>query len=168
MVFIARPSTTTSRPAALPASASVFSRATFEAKVVAATMPSALRTSAVIGAASEASDRPGWLECTLVESQTSALTPASPMARKVAGSKGSPTSGVGSTLKSPLCRIRPAGVSITRQDASGIECDTGTKPTVKGPAWVTCGQASTCRTSSVPWPARSILPLASAAVKRRA
>ena len=58
MVFIARPSTTTSRPAALPACASVRSRATFEAKVVATTIPSAACISWPIGSISEASERP--------------------------------------------------------------------------------------------------------------
>ena len=168
IVFIARPTTTTCRPAARPASASVLSRATLEAKVVATTMPLAPAISSVIGAASVASDRPGWLEKTLVESQISAFTPLSPMARKVTGSNGSPTIGVASTLKSPECTIRPAGVSITRLELSGIECDTGTKPTLNGPASTMCGQGSACRTWPVSSPARSILPLASSAVKRRA
>ena len=75
IVFIARPSTTTCRPAACPASASVFSRATFEAKVVATTSPSVARISAPTGSVSVASERPGWTLKTLVESQTSTFTP---------------------------------------------------------------------------------------------
>lgn len=168
IVFMARPSTTILRPAARPASASVFSRATFEAKVVATTIPSAPRISASIGSASVASERPGWGENTLVESQVIASTPASPIARKAPSSKGSPTTGVRSTLKSAVCRIRPSGVSIKSDEHSGIECDTGTKPTWNGPAWTTCGQAWACRTMAVSWPARSILFWAIAAVKRRA
>jgi hypothetical protein len=80
----------------------------------------------------------------------------------------SPTTGVGSTLKSAECTTRPAGVSITRLELSGIECETGTKPTVNGPACTTRGQASTWCTSVVSCPARSILSFACAAVKRRA
>jgi hypothetical protein len=57
--FIARPSRQTDRPAAMPACASVRTRATFEAKVVATTMPRASATSSVIGSTSADSDRPG-------------------------------------------------------------------------------------------------------------
>jgi hypothetical protein len=75
---------------------------------------------------------------------------------------------VGSTLKSAECTIRPAGVSITRLEHSGIECETGTKPTVNGPACTVFGHTSACRTAMVSCPARSIFSLACAAVKRRA
>ncbi len=64
--------------------------------------------------------------------------------------------------------MRPAGVSITSADASGIECAIGRNPTVKGPACTVCGQASAWCTAVVSCPERSILFLASAAVKRRA
>jgi hypothetical protein len=105
----------------------------------------------------------------LVESQTSAWMPASPpISRKTPGSNGSPTTGVGSTLKSPVCSTRPAGVSMTRHEASGIECETGTNPTANGPTWVTCGHGCTTRTSQVSWPDRSIFDFASSPVKRRA
>jgi hypothetical protein len=70
---IARPSSTIDRPARRPASASVFSRATFEAKVVATTRPLDPATSLSISAPTLASDRPGCAEKTLVESQISAL-----------------------------------------------------------------------------------------------
>ena len=56
---IARPSSTTDRPALRAAVASVFSRATLLAKVVATTMPSASLTSILIAGPIEASDRPG-------------------------------------------------------------------------------------------------------------
>ncbi len=65
-----------------------------------------------------------------------------------ARSKASPTTGVSSILKSPVCTIRPAGVSITSAEASGIECDTGRNPTLNGPALTWLGQGSAVRTSS--------------------
>ena len=105
---------------------------------------------------------------TFVESQASTFTPSSPSPRRACASNGSPTSGVGSDLKSALWKTRPAGVSMTSAELSGIECAIGRKPTLKGPAWTTCGQGASCRTASVGWPARSIFDLASAAVKRRA
>ncbi len=67
-----------------------------------------------------------------------------------------------------MCSTRPAGVSISRLEHSGIECDTGTKPTVNGPACTTCGHGWAWRTIAVSWPARSIFICAIAAVKRRA
>ena len=169
MVFIARPRTTGVRPAARPASARVFRRATFEAKVVATTRPSASCISWPIGSISVASERPGWRLKTFVE-----LTGEHADARRrrarasLAVSNGSPTSGVGSDLKSALWKIRPAGVSMTRAELSGIEWAIGKKPTLNGPACTACGQGPTWRTASVGWPARSIFDLASAAVKRRA
>ena len=100
-----------------------------------------------IGSISDASDRPAWVLKTFVESQVSTFTPPclfrSPSALSAAGSNGSPTSGVGSALKSAEWKMRPAGVSMTSAELSGIECAIGMKPTVNGPAWTTCGQAST-------------------------
>ncbi len=117
---MARPRRQIERSAAAAASASVFSRATFEAKVVATTMPRAPAISAFSGSPSVASDRPGWSEKTLVESHISAFTGRSAaMARKVSSAQGSPTTGERSSLKSPEWTIRPAGVSITSAELSG-------------------------------------------------
>ena len=136
--------------------------------MVATTIPSASCISRPTGSISVASERPACRLKTLVESQASTFTPASPSARNASGSNASPTSGVGSALKSPLCRIRPAGVSMTSAELSGIECAIGRNPTVNGPACTTCGQGASWRTALVSCPARSIFPCASAAVKRRA
>ena len=78
---IARPRRQTERPAACPASASVFTRATFDAKVVATTMPRAFDTSASRSPESVASDRPGASEKALVESHTSARMPGFAISR---------------------------------------------------------------------------------------
>ena len=69
---MARPRRQTERPAATPASAIVFTLATFEAKVVATNMPGADAMSFSISGPTVASDLPGNGEKTLVESQTSA------------------------------------------------------------------------------------------------
>ena len=73
--LIARPSRHTERPAATPAEASVFSLATFEAKVVAAKVPVAAAAKLRISASMLASDLPGKGENTFVESQVRTCTP---------------------------------------------------------------------------------------------
>src|SRR6056297_4029280 len=128
------------------ASAKVLTRATLLAKVVATTMPLAPATSASISGPSALSDRPAWELNTLVESHISALTPGSAKLAHTSGSNGSPTTGFPSILKSPECTTRPAGVSMTKPELSGMECEIGTKPTLNGPACVTSGQADTVRT----------------------
>ncbi len=135
--FIDRPITTTVRPASTPAWARVFRRATFDANVVATTRPLAVEISALIGFVRVASDRPGSGENTLVLSQTSARTPSLATDCQSTGSNASPTCGLPSSLKSPECTIRPDGVSITKAELSGIECATGRKLTLKGPASIT-------------------------------
>ena len=140
---MARPSSTIDRPARTPASASVLTRATLEANVVATTIPVAFSTSFSISGASSASDRPGCGDKTFVESQISARTPSFEISAQRSGSNGSPTPGVGSSLKSPECSTRPPGVSITRPELSGTECEIGTKPTVNGPTLTVSGQALT-------------------------
>ena len=44
-----------------------------------------------------------------------------------------PSTGAGSSLKSPECTISPAGVSIARPTPPGMLCATGTVSTAKGP-----------------------------------
>ena len=61
-----------------------------------------------------------------------------------------------------------APVSITSPELSGMECEMGTKPTVKGPASTVSGQAETMRTALSGWPCSSILRRAIFAVKARA
>jgi len=170
MRCIARPRRQIERPAACPASASVFSRATFEAKVVATTIPGCAAINSVSGPASVASERPGWGEKTLVLSQARSCTPPASWAIlcQSSGSKASPTTGVPSSLKSPEWTIRPAGVSMISAELSGIEWLTGTNCTRKGPALTTSGRAATLRITSRGNPASSIFSVAIAAVKARA
>ncbi len=166
---IARPSRQICRPAATPASARVFSRAMFEAKVVATTICRWAMTKSRSGFASTASERPGCGEKTLVESQASTFTPRPSRAISChrIGSKASPTIGEPSSLKSPLCTIRPAGVSMTSAALSGIEWLTGTNCTRNGPVSTTAGRGSTIRSASTGWPFSSSFIRASAPVKRR-
>ena len=98
----------------------------FDAKVVAATMPVALRISSVIAGPMDISERPACGEKMFVLSQTSALTPSLAISSHRAVLNGSPTTGVMSTLKSPVCTMRPAAESITRPALSGIEWLIGT------------------------------------------
>src|SRR6185312_3964612 len=79
---MARPTTTTSRPAALAASATALRRATLEAKVVTATRPLAALTSLVMVAATSVSEGERPSRTALVESPTSASTPASFVGRQ--------------------------------------------------------------------------------------
>ena len=139
-----------------------------EAKVVATTICFCVTTQSSSGFASTASDRPGWVLKTLVESHISAVIGVSPaISCHRIGSKASPTTGVPSSLKSPEWTIRPAGVSMISAALSGIEWLTGTNWTRKGPASTTSGRALTMRSLSTGWPASSIFMRASAPVKRR-
>ena len=168
MRFMARPMTQTERPASRPASASVLSRAMLEAKVVATTMPPAFAMSSWIAGRISLSERPGWRTATFVESQTRARTPERETSSHRAGSKASPSTGVGSSLKSPVCTIRPTGVSMTRAELSGMECGTGMKCTLSGPHSTPAGKGSIVWTTSGSCPCSSILRRAMWAVKRRA
>ena len=167
---MARPKRQTERPAARPASARVFSRATFEAKVVATTIPFCEAMKSRKGATSVDSERPGLWVKTFVESQHRTLTPAPSLAISChsSGSKGSPTTGLPSSLKSPVCTTRPAGVSMMSAELSGIEWLTGTNCTRNGPTSIAFGRGSTTRIMSAARPASSIFIATSAAVKRRA
>jgi hypothetical protein len=92
--FIARPSRQTDRPAARPASASVFTRATFEAKVVATTMPP--RPSRAPGSRPQRRLRPARRPHEGVgRVADSALTPLARDLAQSASSKGSPTTASG-------------------------------------------------------------------------
>ena len=68
----------------------------------------------------------------LVESPTSASTPASPARRSAASSSGAPTSGSGSIFQSPVCMTRPNGVSMSSAFGSGIEWVSEMKVSAKG------------------------------------
>ena len=165
---MARPKRQIDRPARSPASARVFTRATLEAKVVATTILRASDTSFSTAGPTVASDRPACRENTLVESQTSALTPDLATSDHSAGSQGSPTSGVWSSLKSPVWMTRPAGESITNALDSGIECEIGRKPTLNGPTSRVSGHAEQVRTALPSTPYSASLPRAILAVKARA
>ena len=62
---------------------------------------------------------------TLVESQTSASTPSSPISVSSSSVAGSPTSGSSSSYQSPVWNTRPNGVSISRAFPSAIEWASG-------------------------------------------
>jgi hypothetical protein len=69
----------------------------------------------------------------LVESQTSASTPASPSALKRASSVFSPMVGAGSIFQSPVWISVPSGVVMARETGSGIEWVTVTASMSNGP-----------------------------------
>ena len=131
---MARPTTTTSRPQALAASATARRRATFEAKVVTATRcgASAMSRARVLATSASLGLRPS--RTTFVESHTSARMPSSPSARNVASEVEAPITGVSSSFQSPVCRTRPWAVRIASACDSGIECATGTYSTLNGPS----------------------------------
>ena len=131
---MARPTTTTSRSAALAASATAFRRATLEAKVVTATRPLAAFTSLVMVAATSVSEGERPSRTALVESPISASTPASPSSRNRRSSVGSPMIGVGSIFQSPVCSTVPTAVWMASACDSGIEWATGMNSTVNGPS----------------------------------
>ena len=130
----------------MPASANVFNLATFDPKVVATTSFSALSISSCMDELIDASDRPFCFEKTLVLSQISAFTPPLAISNQTSLLNGSPTPGVSSILKSPVCTSRPTGVSITTLLLSGIECEMGTNPTLNGPKLNVLGHCSTVLT----------------------
>ncbi len=90
---MARPRRQTDRPASIPAIARVRTRATFDAKLVATTMPDCSETKRRISGPTVDSDRPSCALNTLVESQTSARTPSLETALQRSRSNGSPTPG---------------------------------------------------------------------------
>ena len=70
----------------------------------------------------------------LVESQTSASTPSSPIAASRALSVGRPMPGASSIFQSPECTMVPSGVRIASAQLSGIEWATATNSTENGPS----------------------------------
>ena len=70
----------------------------------------------------------------LVESARNRSTPSSPSRANARRSVRRPSSGSWSILKSPVCRIRPAGVRIATASASGIEWLTATNSQSNGPS----------------------------------
>ena len=131
--YIARPTTTSLRPAARAALATEPMRATLEAKVVTATRRGALRISSSRVTATSASDGEMPSRTALVESQISAVMPASPSALSRASSVGPLVSGVSSSFQSPVWSTVPSSVLITTPDGSGIECDMVTSSISNGP-----------------------------------
>ncbi len=164
---MARPATTIERPPARAALASVRSRATFEAKVVAATARGASAITRSRFPTISASEPAAPSRNTFVESQVSASTPSAPRRSKTPMSMGSPSIGSGSSLKSPECTTSPDAVRIASPDASGIECVTGNHSTSKGPAR-TRSPAPTCLTAPMSSPASAMLRRTTSAVKGRA
>ena len=72
-------------------------------------------------AAARLRSRNGRRFSALVESQTIARMPSSPISRSRSSSVGSPISGSGSSFQSPVCNTVPAEVRITTAFGSGIE-----------------------------------------------
>ena len=131
---MARPITTTSRPAAWAASAIDRSRPTLDAEGgegdAARSPPGRSRrvsraTSVSLGL------RPSRMA--LVESQTSASTPSSPIAWSRATSVGSAERRRSSSFQSPLWRTTPSGVRIASACDSGMEWVTLMYSTSNGP-----------------------------------
>ncbi len=118
---MARPTTTSSRPAARAALATEPMRATLEAKVVTATRRGASRISRASVTATSASDGDTPSRTALVELQISAAMPSSPRALRRSASVGALVSGLSSSFQSPVCSAAPSGVLITTADGSGIE-----------------------------------------------
>ena len=101
--------------------------------MVTATRPLAAFTSLVMVAATSVSEGERPSRTALVESPTSASTPASPSSRRRRSSVGRPMIGVGSIFQSPVCSTVPAEVWIASACDSGIECATGMNSTLNGP-----------------------------------
>ena len=112
----------------------VLSRAALDAKVVISTRPVALATCSRSPSWTPASDPDGSSWKTLVESQTKASTPSSPIRVSVSELGGSASTGVSSIFQSPVWKMRPCGVSISRPLPSGIEWASATKVTLNGPS----------------------------------
>jgi hypothetical protein len=109
-LIIERPTTQTRRSAATAASMTSCSRWMCEANDVTITRPGASRTMRRSACATTASDSvvPGF--SALVESPSISATPRSPSAAIFARSVRTPSIGVWSSLKSPVCRIVPSAV----------------------------------------------------------
>ena len=106
-----------------------------DAKVVTSTRPGASAISVWRFSATSFSEGLSPSRRMLVESQTSASTPSSPIAVRRSASVGGPMVGVGSIFQSPEWTTVPSGVRIASAQDSGIEWATGTNSTSKGPSF---------------------------------
>ena len=122
-----RPATHNRRPVCCATQANVCNRATLEANVVTTTRrPFSPATVSSKPSRTAPSDPEALALNTLVESHTSASTPASPIAVSSAGVAGTPTCGASSSFQSPVWNTRPWGVSMTSALPSAIEWASGT------------------------------------------
>ncbi len=136
----------------------------WEAKQAAITLPGASRMMSAMGSARERSDatKPG--RSALVESLSKSRTPWRPRAARAGRSVGWPSTGVGSSLKSPECSTIPSGVSKAMAAACGTEWLTLI-------SWKRKGPRLTQRSNSTGWksgvtPSSSTRPLASSRERR--
>ena len=104
-----------------------------DAKVATSTRPCALVKTSSSAPSMMASEgvRPGC--SALVESENNASTPRSPNSASLPRSMGHPSTGVGSSLKSPVCTTNPTGVVIANPTASGMLCEVWKNSTSNGP-----------------------------------
>ena len=121
-----RPATHICRPVSRATSPNVCRRATLLAKVVTSTrLPECFWTSSRRPLNTAPSEPLGEGLNTLVLSQTSARTPSSPISVNSSSVAGSPIMGSSSSFQSPVWKIFPCGVSITKALPSAIECASG-------------------------------------------
>jgi hypothetical protein len=85
----------------------VWSRAAFDANDVTITRPLALLITSISPENTSLSEPEASLLKMLVESQTSARIPSSPIAASSAGLDGWPMTGAASSFQSPVWKIRP-------------------------------------------------------------
>ena len=76
----------------------------------------------------------------------------------------SPITGVSSIFQSPVWKILPNGVSISRPFPSGIECDSATKLTRNGPSSMLPPRSTMLSLTAPVSPSSSSLPAISPAV----
>lgn len=102
-----------------------------------------------------------------VESPSRRSTPRLPTSASLPTSVRKPSIGVWSSFQSPVCTMRPPGVSSTSATASGIECATRTKSTSNGPI-PTGPPSGSISFSSAAWssPCSSSFDLTSPSVSR--
>ena len=164
---IERPITHTLRPFTEAASITCWSRWIWDANEVTITRPGASPMIRRMLGPTVISDGVVPTFSALVESDISSATPASPSARNRSTSTGRPSTGVMSSLKSPVWTIGPCAVCSTTATASGIEWVTRTNSASNGPAWTRdpSGTTST-RSASSPTPCSSSLDLISPSVSR--
>ena len=131
---MARPTTTTSRPAA---ARGVGDGA--DARDVGGeggdrdARAARLRSASASVRATSVSDGERPSRTALVELPISARQPSAPSARSLASSVGGPITGVGSIFQSPVCSTLPCGVRRISALDSGIECATETSSMSNGP-----------------------------------